>query len=354
MDTILVTGGAGFVGSYLSCRLKEERPRTRILAFDNLRRRGSELNISRLTRAGVEFLHGDIRKNEDLNAIGPFDVMIECSAEPSVLAGYREPPDYVVNTNLVGAINCLNAVLRHKAVLVFLSTSRVYPIDALNKLDYGESESRFETNLNQITPGATARGISEKFSLQGVRSLYGATKLAAELIIQEYAAAYDLQAVINRCGVLTGPWQMGKVDQGFVVLWVARHIYSGQLQYIGFGANGKQVRDILHVDDLYRLVSQQLQNTSLMRGEVYNIGGGRDISTSLLELTRLCKDVTGIEIDIGGIKEKRRGDIRHYVSDYSKAEEHFGWRPLISNRAIVEEIAAWIEENKKELQPILC
>src|SRR5688500_17964098 len=102
---IVVTGGAGFVGSSLCLALKEKYSGYQIVAFDNLRRRGSELNLADLKKCGIEFLHGDIRNKEDLNALGDFDVLIEASAEPSVLAGISSTPDYVINNNLYGSIN---------------------------------------------------------------------------------------------------------------------------------------------------------------------------------------------------------------------------------------------------------
>src|SRR3990172_3746260 len=112
---ILITGGAGFVGSNLAIKIKKNNIKSRVIALDNLKRRGSELNMARLKDAGVEFIHGDVRNKEDLECIGPFDLMIECSAEPSVLAGYNESPAYLVNTNLLGTVNCLESVRKHKA-----------------------------------------------------------------------------------------------------------------------------------------------------------------------------------------------------------------------------------------------
>src|ERR1700736_2343975 len=116
------------------------------------------------------------------------------------------------------------------------------------------------------------------------RSLRVATKLCSELIIAEYMALYGLRAVINRCGVLAGPWQMGKVDQGFVVLWAAQHLFGGALSYNGFGGAGLQVRDALHVEDLCRLVRDQAAQIATHRGKTYNVGGGAERSVSLAEL----------------------------------------------------------------------
>src|SRR3954469_16599513 len=158
--SVLVTGGAGFVGSNLAIELNERHPEVRISALDNLKRRGSELNVSRLREAGVEFVHGDIRNKEDLPNF-EIDLILECSAEPSVLAGYDGPPDYLLNTNLVGTLNCLELARRQKAGFVFLSTSRVYPVHALGDLRYEENELRFVLADEQPYPGASARGVAE-------------------------------------------------------------------------------------------------------------------------------------------------------------------------------------------------
>jgi CDP-paratose 2-epimerase len=130
---ILITGGAGFVGSNLALFLKKNLHGSTVTCFDNLKRRGSELNLTRLKEAGIQFFHGDVRNAEDFEAAPQFDLMIECSAEPSVLAGINSSPSYVLNTNLMGTINCLEEVRKNRAALIFLSTSRVYPFKAINK-----------------------------------------------------------------------------------------------------------------------------------------------------------------------------------------------------------------------------
>ncbi|HEY9246818.1 MAG TPA: NAD-dependent epimerase/dehydratase family protein, partial [Candidatus Methanoperedens sp.] len=242
---ILITGGAGFVGSNLAIEFAKNKKDYTIIALDNLRRRGSELNIPRLKEYGIQFIHGDIRNREDFEGIGDADLVIECSAEPSVLAGYDSSPDYLLNTNLLGTINCLEYARKCRADVVFLSTSRVYPVKTINSLGYIERKTRFELAGEHEIPGVSSRGYSEDFPLSGSRTLYGTTKLASELILQEYIEMYGLRGVINRCGVLTGSWQMGKIDQGVVVLWAAKHHYGQPLSYIGYGGKGKQVRDIL-------------------------------------------------------------------------------------------------------------
>ena len=352
-DTFLIVGGAGFVGSSLALLLRRDFPGTKIVALDNLKRRGSELNIPRLKSAGIDFIHGDSRVPEDLEQAGRVDILIDCAAEPSVFAGYNGSPAYMINTNLNGTINCLELARKRKADVIFLSTSRVYPIELFRSLKYSETDTRLHPVEIQDLPGISAEGITEQFPLEGFRSLYGASKLASELIITEYIEAFGISAIINRCSVLTGPWQMGSVEQGFIVLWVAKHIYGGRLAYMGYGGTGKQVRDILHVRDLYRLLSIQLNDISRFSGQTYNVGGGKINSVSLLELTNLCRKATGNQTDIFNEPETRPGDIPWYVSDCSKVQSRTGWKPNTLVPEIINEIAAWIHDYRKDIQPIL-
>ncbi|WP_288427960.1 NAD-dependent epimerase/dehydratase family protein [uncultured Spirosoma sp.] len=350
---ILITGGAGFVGSSLAISLKQNYPDYQIFALDNLKRRGSELSLPRLKAAGIEFLHGDIRSKEDFDALPAVDTVIEASAEPSVLAGLDGTPDYLINTNLFGTVNCLNYALKHKASFIFLSTSRVYPIKTIETLNFTEAETRFVLTDDQPVPGVSAKGIAEDFPLTGARSLYGTTKLASELLIQEYNEFYGLKTVINRCGVITGPWQMGKVDQGVMVLWIAKHFFEQQLAYIGYGGTGKQTRDMLHIADLYRLIDWQLHNLDTVNGEILNAGGGTQSSASLQELTKVCQEVTGKTIPIKEVTENRAADIRLYVTDNTKVTQLTGWEPKLGIREIVSDIHEWLKENRAALEPIL-
>lgn len=351
---ILITGGAGFVGSNLAMAFKLSHKDERIICLDNLRRRGSELNVPRLREAGIEFVHGDIRNKEDLEPLDRVDTVIECSAEPSVLAGYNSPPDYLINTNLVGTVNCLELARKSGADFIFLSTSRVYPVKTINNLNFVETATRFELSDEQTISGVSKSGFTEQLPLDGTRTLYGTTKLCSELIIQEYVEMYGLKAVTNRCGLLTGSWQMGKVDQGVVVLWVASHYYGRSLSYIGYSGSGKQVRDILHVNDLYRLLEFELDQIGRLSGETFNVGGGREISLSLQELTELCRKHTGREVPVASVSQERPGDIRIYLTDHSKVTRMTGWKPEIGIDEIIGEIAGWIRDNSETLRPILA
>jgi CDP-paratose 2-epimerase len=350
---ILVTGGAGFVGSSLALALKGDNPEATVISFDNLHRRGSELMLSRLKAGGVAFQHGDIRNAQDLADVGACDLLIDCSAEPSVHAGYSTSPAYVIDTNLMGTINCLETARTHKADMVFLSSSRVYPIGPLRELPLIEEGERFAIPAQLHGVGWSRKGISTDFPLAGPRSLYGATKLAAELLAQEYRAMYDLRVIINRCGVLTGPWQMGKVDQGFVVLWAARHLYEVPLEYMGFGGRGLQVRDILHVQDLYDLIVRQLSNIKVHKALIYNVGGGLSVSVSLAELTRACASRAGHTAIIRGEATTRPADVPYYVTDNTGVTKATGWQPSRTIDSILDDIFLWLRANRSQLQPLL-
>ena len=353
-EHVLVTGGSGFVGSTLGIALRQSGLCQKVTAFDNLHRRGSELNLRRLSEAGVAFVHGDIRCPEDLGQfIGNVDLILECSAEPSAQAGYGGSPEYLIHTNLTGCFHCLELARRNQADFLFLSTSRVYPYHLLNRLYFEDTGTRFSLSANQELPGASERGVSERFPLDGARSLYGMTKLAAELMIQEYADAYGIRAVIDRCGLLTGPWQMGKSDQGVIALWVAAHYFRQDLRYIGFNGTGKQVRDLLHIDDLADLVLEQVRDIGLYAGRLFNVGGGVPCSLSLLECTKLCREITGNEISITPVPEHRPADLRIYISDHHDVTEVNGWTPRRNARRTLSSLYDWIRSQEAAVKPVL-
>lgn len=352
-SSILITGGAGFIGGAIAIFLKDKYPRARIIALDNLKRRGSEMNVGRLHEHEVEFVHGDIRVPEDIRMSAGIDLVIECSAEPSVLAGYGDNPCYVINTNLAGAINCFELARAHNAGVIFLSTSRVYPYGAVNGIGALEKETRYEWAAQQAIRGWSLRGISEDFSLDGPRTLYGATKLAAEHILQEYMAMYGIKGVINRCGVIAGPWQFGKIDQGVFTLWMLAHYFKRPLKYIGFGGGGKQVRDLLHVNDLCALLDIQIASLEKISGSVYNIGGGSRVSLSLRETTRLCEQITGNRISVGKELRNRPGDVRIHISDTSRISRELGWTPQKTAPAILGDAFRWIRGHERQAHSLI-
>jgi CDP-paratose 2-epimerase len=346
---ILVTGGAGFVGASLAVALRTRHPNWEVVALDNLRRRGSELNLPRLRAAGALFAHGDVREEADLLALPRVDAIVDCSAEPSALAGVDGATGYAVRANLVGAWHCLELARRDTAQLVFLSTSRVYPVAALRSLRIDEQPTRFALSPRQEVAGASSEGIAEHFPLDGARTLYGTTKLAAELLVEEYRAGFGVRAVVDRCGVIAGPWQMGRVDQGVFTYWMLAHRLGRPLRYLGFDGSGRQVRDLLHVDDLVDLIDDQLARPNDWDGAVVNVGGGRACSLSLRETTDLCRELTGSEVPIEPAGTERPGDVPVYISDCTRLFARSAWRPRRSARDILADIADWTAEHEARI-----
>lgn len=366
-ESVLITGGAGFVGSSLALGLKSAYPSVRVVAMDNLYRKGSQLNVSRLKDAGCEFIEGDIRNRGDFPD-EPCELLLECSAEPSVLAGYGESPDYLMQTNLMGTYECLEKCREWNSGIIFFSTSRVYPIVPMEQHPWRETDTRFEwlddvedsefgiqdsvgelRNPESIVhkPSISSQGVAEQLlQFSGSRSLYGFTKYSSELLIEEYRSSFGLQAIINRCSVIAGPWQMGKVDQGVVGLWVLRHYFQQPLSYIGYGGTGKQVRDVLHIDDLVDLIRLQVSELASWEGWCGNVGGGRAISSSLLELTGICQEVTGNKIPIDAISENRQADLRIFLANCSKIEHEYDWKPGRDVKRVVADTYEWIKNNE--------
>ena len=159
-------------------------------------------------------------------------------------------------------------------------------------------------------------------------------------------SAFGLRSVVNRCGVIAGPWQMGKVDQGVFTYWMLAHHFNRPLRYIGYGGRGKQVRDLLHVDDLVELLDQQVIGPERWDGLTVNVGGGRECSLSLQETTALCAEITGRTIMVAPDEAQRPGDVPVYISDCTKLFSVSDWRPRRDPRAILSDIHAWVRGNE--------
>jgi CDP-paratose 2-epimerase len=341
MKKLLITGGAGFVGSNLARALHGQYT---ITVLDNFHRRGSEHNAHQLRNSSITVIRGDVRSPDDLTAAGDFDVLIECSADPSVQAGINDSPEYLIQTNLGGALHCAELCRQRGRGMIFLSTSRVYPFAPLQQAHYRETPTRYELEPQQTVPGLTTAGVSEAFPLAGERSLYGATKLAAELVLLEYRHAYRLPFLINRCGVLAGPGQFGTSEQGVVAHWIAAHVFNRPLCYIGFGGTGKQVRDLLHVADLAELIRFQLEHPALFLDGVFNVGGGREVSLSLCELTNLCRQTVGRTVPLTSDPQSRYADIPIYLTDTSRLRSVCDWQPRHLAEDIIRDTCKWMTQ----------
>ena len=212
---ILITGICGFAGSSIAKTLLQSHSNLQIIGLDNFSRKGSELNIPELIGLGIELIRGDVRSQSDVDALPEVDWVIDCAANPSVLAGINSQSSsrQLMEHNLIGTINLLEYCKRHKAGLILLSTSRVYSASELAALPVKSSDDRFELQDCDVN-GIASLGISEDFPTTAPLSLYGASKLASETLILEYGECFDFPVWINRCGVLAGAGQFGKADQG--------------------------------------------------------------------------------------------------------------------------------------------
>lgn len=352
---ILITGGAGFNGAALAVHFKSRSHR--VVAMDNLVRRGSELNLPVFQKHGIEFFHGDVRNREDFAQLpANIDLICEASAQASVVTGYGNPL-FDIHNNTLGLINCLEFARKRGCPLIFWSTNRVYSAAKTNAMPRRELETRFdwdaEAYREQFAGHPVAgfdpeHGISEEFSVDGPgKSIYGLSKIMADLACQEYADAFGVKTVINRFGVLSGEGQFGKADQGWFVWWAVAHYFGIPLKYIGY--RGKQVRDILFIEDVCRLVDLQMENIHRIAGQVFNIGGGRGNSISLVEATAMLREKLGREIPITNEDAARKADQILYFTDNRKAEKLLGWSPRVTLSEGHDRVLAWLRKHEAEL-----
>jgi CDP-paratose 2-epimerase len=346
---ILISGVCGFVGSHLARYLIESHEDITIVGLDNLTRSGSETNRITLRQLGVQLFHADTRMASDLETLPFTDWVIDAAAQPSVLAGRdgKTSSRQLIEHNLLGTINLLEYCRSSRAGLILLSTSRVYSIPALAQLPLRVESSAFTLDEGQPWPAAVGlAGLGECFSTEAPISLYGATKLASELLAQEYASAVGMPVWINRCGVLAGAGQFGTSEQGIFSYWLHAHSKRRPLKYLGFGGRGFQVRDALHPRDLARMVDFQLNSSE--RGQLLNVSGGFANSMSLRRLTAWCDQRFGPHQPLADGSE-RPYDIPWLILDSSKAVATTAWKPQISLIQILEEIAKHVDTHPEWL-----
>lgn len=325
-----------------------------MLAVDDLSRRGSELNVARLEVGGVRFLHGDVRDGEFMRTLPAADAVVVAAAETSVLAGVYDSPETVVSTNVAGAVNAFEVARRGGGLVALVSSSRVYPAGRIGEIELVETPTRFQIAERQAIAGVSPQGISERFPMDGARTIYGATKLAAELLLAEYAETHGVTAIIDRFGVLAGPWQMGHAAQGVFTYWMLAHVFGWPLTYVGYGGAGKQVRDLLYVNDAADLIARQLDAPERWKGGVFNVGGGSAVSLSLRETTALCAEIVGRTVPVAAEPRDRPGDIPIYLADMTALSEVTAWRPALGAAEILERIHRWVVDHEFELRSVLA
>lgn len=338
---ILITGVCGFVGSTLAECLLDRMEDIRVTGIDNLMRPGAETNRVRIERLGVEFIHGDLRSASDIAHLPHCDWVIDAAADPSVLAGLSGGASSrrLFEHHVIAVGNVLEYCREHKAGLLLLSTSRVYSIPALVTLPLRVDHQAFAIDpAASLPPGLTTDGIGVGFSTAAPVSVYGATKLASEVMALEFGDAFDFPVWITRCGVLAGAGQFGTPAQGIFAYWINAHLRRQPLRYIGFDGTGHQTRDAFHPHDLASLLVAQMQTTRIAGQRVYTAGGGPANTMSLAQLTKWCDDRFGTHVPAID-PAPRMYDIPWVVMDNSEATRDFSWRIEIPVTTILDEIA---------------
>lgn len=338
---ILISGVCGFVGSALAECLLERVEGLRVVGIDNLMRPGAETNRLRIERLGVELVHGDLRSASDMVGLPVCDWVIDAAANPSVLAGLSGSGSSrrLFEHNLAALGNVLEYCREYKAGLLMLSSSRVYSISALAAIPLCVRARAFTIDSTVALPqGVSENGIGVEFSTVAPVSLYGATKLASEIMAPEYGAAFDFPVWITRCGVLAGAGQFGTPEQGILAFWVNAHLRRRPIRYIGFNGTGYQVRDAFHPRDLAALLVAQMRLARSDGQRVYTAGGGPANTMSLAQLTSWCDERFGVHVPSED-PEPRKFDIPWVVMDNTEAANDFDWHIETPLPKILEEIA---------------
>jgi CDP-paratose 2-epimerase len=340
--SVLIFGGAGFIGSNWAHRLLKTTD-AKVHVFDNLSRRGVHHNLKWLQKAAgnsdrLQVTIGDVRDSAMVErAVSKATEIYHFAAQVAVTSSVTDPRfDFEVNVG--GTFNILEAARKSKRrpFLLFTSTNKVY-----GDLG-GQTLSRGALRYNC----GPADAVSELQPLD-FHSPYGCSKGSADQYVHDYARIFDLPTVVFRMSCIAGPRQFGNEDQG----WVAHFLYSAlQQQAITIYGDGRQVRDVLAVEDLMRAFESVRAHIGQSGGQVYNVGGGIGNCTSLLELIDEIERLTGIRIDYE-FDRVRPGDQPVYITDFSKLRHHTGWSPQLKLRDILENIHGFWKQNRELFRP---
>ena len=334
---VIVTGGCGFVGSSLCLYLKNKIKKIKILSLDNLSKEYSRRNQKILKKNNIENKIINVGNfNQMKNIKFKADVIIDCSANPSVEASKRNMTK-IIESNFLSTVNILEKTSHDKSKLIFLSSSRVYPIN--------DSYARFKKYLNT----GKVSSYDENDNTDGPKTMYGFTKFSSEELIKEYKYSNNIDYIINRCGLISGPGQFGKVEQGLVSLWMWKHINNSKLKFIGHKGSGKQIRDVLFIEDLCRLILIQIKEFNNLKNNLFCIGGGKKNIIDLVKLTEICSKISKKNIIISKVKKTSNYDIPYYVSSIDKINKFSGWKPKKNLIEGLKELFEWMTKNKKQI-----
>jgi CDP-paratose 2-epimerase len=329
---ILVTGGAGFVGSNLANSLLHDGHKVTI--FDALYRRGTEHNLAWLKEqhpGRIRFIRGDVRDFDTVQSVvADAEVVYHLAGQVAVTTSVDDPrTDYEINS--LGTFNILEAARQsgHKPTVVFTSTNKVY--GGMEEIATVEKTTRYEYR-------DLALGVPESQPLD-FHSPYGCSKGAADQYVRDYARIYDLPAVVFRMSCIYGPRQFGNEDQG----WIAHFLIAAQTgKPITIYGNGKQVRDVLYVEDLVRAFKLAVEKIDRTAGQVFNIGGGPNNTLAVWhEFREILSDLKGEKVH-ARYSDWRPGDQPCYVSDIRKAKELMDWHPQVEKETGIRRLWEWV------------
>jgi CDP-paratose 2-epimerase len=334
--SVTIFGGAGFIGSNLAHFLLT-RTDAKVHVFDNLSRSGVHHNLEWLKKAAgnsgrIQVTVGDVRNSQQVErAVAHATEIYHFAAQVAVTTSVTDPRlDFEVN--LEGTFNVLDAARRsgNKPFILFTSTNKVYG-------ELGPSAPAV-SGKRYIIPAHS--GTSESQPLD-FHSPYGCSKGAADQYVRDFGRIYGLPTVVFRMSCIAGPRQFGTEDQG----WVAHFVYSAlQHEPVVIYGDGRQVRDVLCVHDLVRAFEAVRQNIETTRTEIYNVGGGPENTTSLLELIELIERLTGHRLECV-MDDRRVGDQLLYITDTGKLQRHTGWKPEISLEKTIRLLQEFCEQN---------
>lgn len=331
---ILITGGAGFIGFNASSYFHESGYQVHVL--DNLSRTGTEVNWNNFKKLGIRHLHHlDIRDKDNITNLFKkysFDIIIHLAAQVAVTTSIVNPmEDFEINA--IGTINLLEAsrIYKNPPIFIYSSTNKVY--GKLNDHDIIEGKNRyvFKTDTG---------GIPESQTLD-FYSPYGCSKGSADQYVIDYSRIYGIKSVVFRQSCIYGRNQLGVEDQGWVAWFLIRNILQKPVTIFG---DGKQVRDILYIDDLVRLYSLAIEKIDSIQGNAFNIGGGTEFSVSLLECIDLIQEISKKKFALD-FDNWRAGDQKIFISDNGKINNFIGWRPTIAPVSGIQSLHDWICRN---------
>jgi len=343
MKTVLITGGLGFLGTNIAEKFLREG--WGVLTFDNMKRRGVESNI--IEHENYTFRHGDVRNKSDLKKIPDIHAIINLAANPGIPWSIKNPV-YDFEVNAMGALNMLEIARQRKIPFVQASTNKVYS-DYICELELTESEKRYD-----FVDMKYANGIKTDFPMDSFgkhpHSPYGVSKCCADLYAQEYYHIYNVPTTVFRMSCIYGKHQIGVEDQGWVAWFMIAKILGKPLNIFG---DGKQVRDLLYGSDIANLYYQAVTDNDNFAGKVFNVGGGKHNSVSLIET---IEKIYQMDKDLGydqtpfnmTFKPWRQADHKVYISDIGPLNGI--WEPKFGVDEGLKETYIWLNENKDKLK----